>query len=83
MALDEIIQARLIDGRFQVIQPDETSRPAAGRTDWARLRAMSEAEIEAAARSDPDNPPMSDEQWRGSGGAGFWLRLGSVVLEVA
>jgi putative transcriptional regulator len=30
--------------------------------DWARLDAMTDEEIEAAARSDPDNPPLTDEQ---------------------
>lgn len=29
----------------------------------ARLDAKSEAQIEAAARGDADNPPMSDEEW--------------------
>jgi hypothetical protein len=30
--------------------------------DWARLDAMTDEEIEAAARSDPDNPPLTEEQ---------------------
>ncbi len=32
------------------------------RTDWARLDAMTEEEIEANALSDPDNPPWTDEE---------------------
>lgn len=32
-----------------------------GRTDWARLRAMSEEEIEANAADDADNPPLTAE----------------------
>ena len=39
-----------------------------GKTDWARLKAMTEEEIEAAALSDPDNLPMdvdSPEFWKG------------------
>ena len=32
------------------------------RTDWARVDAMSEEEIEAAARSDPDAQPLTDEE---------------------
>lgn len=32
-----------------------------GNTDWDRLRAMTEEEIDAGAASDPDNPPLSDE----------------------
>jgi putative transcriptional regulator len=31
------------------------------KTDWARLDAMTEDEIYAAALSDPDNPPLTDE----------------------
>jgi putative transcriptional regulator len=33
-----------------------------GETDWDRLRAMTEEEINAAALSDPDCPPLTDEQ---------------------
>lgn len=33
-----------------------------GRTDWARLRAMTEEDIEENAASDLDNPPLSDAQ---------------------
>ena len=32
------------------------------KTDWERLRNMTDEEIEAAALSDPDNPPMTDEE---------------------
>ena len=35
--------------------------PEAGRTDWERVRAMTDEEVEAAAHSDPDNPPATDE----------------------
>jgi putative transcriptional regulator len=33
-----------------------------GRTDWTRLDAMSENEVMAAARSDPDAQPLTPEQ---------------------
>lgn len=36
--------------------------PTAGRTDWTRLRAMTEEEINAAALADDDNPPLTDEE---------------------
>ena len=35
-----------------------------GRTDWARVDGMSEAEIEAAALSDADSPPWTEEELR-------------------
>jgi len=31
-------------------------------TDWKRVNSMSEAEIEANARSDPDNPPLTKKE---------------------
>lgn len=35
-----------------------------GRTDWTRIDAMTEEEIEANALSDPDNLPWTDEELR-------------------
>jgi len=35
-----------------------------GRTDWARVDGMSEAEVEAGASSDTDNPPWTEEELR-------------------
>ena len=32
-------------------------------TDWARLDAMTEEEIERNAADDPDNPPWTEEDW--------------------
>lgn len=37
-------------------------RPPAGRTDWDRLSALSEEEVVAAARSDPDARPLTAGQ---------------------
>jgi uncharacterized protein (DUF4415 family) len=34
------------------------------RTDWERVRSMTEEEIEANARSDPDNPPQEEDFMR-------------------
>ncbi len=36
-----------------------------GGTDWARLDTMTDEEIMAAARSDPDAPPLTPEQLAG------------------
>lgn len=38
----------------------------AGATDWERLRAMSEEEIDAGAASDPDNPPLTAQELAGA-----------------
>jgi putative transcriptional regulator len=36
--------------------------PPQGNTDWARLDAMTDEEVIAAARSDPDAQPLTPEQ---------------------
>src|SRR5712691_7640722 len=36
-----------------------------GKTDWARLKAMTDDEAMAAARSDPDAQPLTSEQLAG------------------
>lgn len=43
----------------------EDADKAAAKVDWAKLDAMTDEEIEAAARSDPDNPPLTDEELKG------------------
>ena len=32
-------------------------------TDWDRVHSMTEEEIERNAAEDPDNPPLTDEDW--------------------
>jgi hypothetical protein len=34
-----------------------------GKTDWARVDALSDREIESAVKSDPDAAPILDEEW--------------------
>ena len=34
-----------------------------GQTDWKRVDQLTDAEIEAAIRDDPDAAPSCDEQW--------------------
>ena len=46
------------------IKRGRADEPLRGETDWDRLRNMTEEEIEAAAASDPDNPPTDEEFWR-------------------
>lgn len=33
-----------------------------GKTDWDRVRGMTEAEIERGAEEDPDNPPWTEAE---------------------
>ncbi len=50
------------DGSYVQILPDGSIRPIDDRTDWARLNAMTDEEIEANALGDPDNPPLTDAE---------------------
>jgi uncharacterized protein (DUF4415 family) len=36
----------------------------ASKTDWARVQAMTDAEIEHNALTDPDAPPITAEMWK-------------------
>ena len=40
----------------------DPSNPRAGKTDWARLKAMSDEELHEAALADPDNPPLTEQE---------------------
>jgi uncharacterized protein (DUF4415 family) len=52
------------DGRVLIEQQDGSYRAAASGTDWERVRAMRDEEIEAAAAGDPDAPPLDEAFWR-------------------
>ena len=54
---------RLKDGTLVEELPDGSTRPfPPDDTDWAGLRRMTEEEINAAALTDPDNPPRTPER---------------------
>ena len=40
----------------------DPANPRRGRTDWPRVDALTEEEIERAARADSDAPPLSDQE---------------------
>jgi uncharacterized protein (DUF4415 family) len=63
MKRERITQAKLIDGKFYKVMADGSLRPMKDRTDWKRVNAMTNEEVEAAAASDPDALPLSDEAW--------------------
>jgi uncharacterized protein (DUF4415 family) len=52
--------ATLADGTHIVEHADGRLERRKSQTDWARLAAMTEKTIEAAAKSDPENPPLDD-----------------------
>jgi putative transcriptional regulator len=60
---DIIIKVRTLpDGTAVQVMPDGSTQPLQDKTDWNRLRNMTEEEIEAAAASDADNPASSKEE---------------------
>jgi putative transcriptional regulator len=63
MKAKRIVRVEQRNGRYVELLPDGTTRPLkTGKSDWARLEAMTDEEIEAAARSDPDNQPLTPAQ---------------------
>ena len=44
------------------VMEDRTLRPIADKTDWTRLNALTETEIEAAAGADLDNPLLTETE---------------------
>ncbi len=59
-----LIKARLLDdGTVVRVMPDGSTRPFdKSRTDWARVDAMTEEEIEATALADLDSAPETEEE---------------------
>ena len=49
------------EGRITKVRVNNKRLPR-GRTDWKRLRSLSDEEILRAAQADPDNPPLTEEQ---------------------
>lgn len=58
---DTIKVIQFPDGRIFQELDDGTLRTLVSRTDWARVDAMTEEEVEANALSDPENPPWTEE----------------------
>jgi len=59
-----IVAKRQSDGTIVQVLPDGSTKPFEDKTDWNRLRAMTDEEVIAAARADPDAQPMTPEQLR-------------------
>ena len=63
MSDDNTIRAkRNADGTLEQILPDGTTRPLEGKSDWARVDAMTDEEAYQNALDDPDNPPLTPER---------------------
>ena len=54
---------RLANGNLVRVMPDGTTREFSGPgTDWSRIDAMTDEEIEANALADPDSAPETEEE---------------------
>ncbi|MFT4038971.1 MAG: hypothetical protein QM692_12375 [Thermomicrobiales bacterium] len=63
MSESNIVRAQVLpDGSVMQIMPDGSLQPIESHTDWARLEAMTEEEIEANALADPDSAPWTAEE---------------------
>lgn len=50
------------DGNITRFEPESTHPPTMSAAELARLEAMTDEEIEAAARSDPDAQPLTEDE---------------------
>src|SRR5713101_8288671 len=57
-----IVARRQSDGTLVQVMPDGSTRPLEDKTDWTRLRAMTEEEVRTAARDDPDAQALTDAE---------------------
>jgi putative transcriptional regulator len=55
-----IVARRQTNGTLVEVLSDGSTKPLEDKTDWNRLRAMSEEEVHAAALADPDAQPLTD-----------------------
>lgn len=64
MSTETSVRARLTPaGTVEIELPDGSYCPSASKTDWDKVRALTDDQIEAAARSDPDAPLLDDAFW--------------------
>jgi putative transcriptional regulator len=59
-----IAAKRQSDGTVVQVLPDGSTKPFEDKTDWDRLRAMTDEEVISAALTDPDAGPLTPEQLR-------------------
>jgi uncharacterized protein (DUF4415 family) len=63
MKTHDHVRSVLLDGKLYQRRADGTLAPLADDTDYARLDALSAAEVEHVAENDSEGLPMSDEEW--------------------
>lgn len=66
MMAEPITFVRLADGTLLQREADGAFRPVASGTDLAKLAALTDAEMERMAATDPDHPGFDDDFWAGA-----------------
>ena len=59
-----IVAKRQSDGTVVQVLPDGSTKPLEDKTDWDRLRAMTDEQVVAAALTDPDARPLTPQRLR-------------------
>ncbi len=59
-----IVAKRQSDGTVVQMLPDGSTKLLEDKTDWPRVKAMTDEEVTAAALADPDAQPMTSQQLR-------------------
>ncbi len=63
MSDNNTVRVRVLpNGQAVQVHPDGTTTALEDRTDWARVAAMTDQEIEANAADDPDNPALTEAE---------------------
>lgn len=57
-----IVARRQSNGTLAQVLPDGATKPLEDKTDWKRLREMTDEEVHAAALLDPDAQPLTEER---------------------
>ena len=59
---ERITRAKLIDGKVMIEQADGSYREAEDRTDWARVDALTDEDIERMAKEDGDEAFLPEDE---------------------
>jgi putative transcriptional regulator len=60
-----IVARRAPDGSLVRVNVDGSTEPLSDKTDWDKVRAMTDDEVTAAALGDPDAQPITEERLGG------------------
>ncbi len=62
MSEENTVRVRLYEDGTLIDEATGKPYESPEKTDWAKFDALTDEEVEAAALSDPDNPPMTEQQ---------------------